>query len=154
MRTKFFILSMVTVLSFAGIAFACPGQDHDEQKGTMVEQKVIIAEHHDEEKAKSEAMNIGNTICPVSGESVEAMDKPYQVEYNGKVYNLCCEACAKAFKKNPEKYSKIAEEEVKKRPKDSNMEHKGSKTDHESGRHEYERSERSNSSHHGKNISG
>ena len=122
MKKNLFIISMFTVLVFAGGAFACPCQNNEKQKSTMMERKTLIAEHHDDHKgvhhdkemAKSEAMNVGNTICPVSGQSVEAMGAPYNVEYNGKVYNLCCKSCAKAFKKDPEKYSKIAEEKVKK----------------------------------------
>jgi YHS domain-containing protein len=137
MKVKMFILSLVVAVSFTGGAFACPCQKLDKQEGTMVEKKVIIAQHHEEKMVKSEAMNIGNTICPVSGESVETMGKPYHVEYNGKVYNLCCKACAETFKKNPEQYSKIAEKEVENLPKGSTMEHKGSTTDHGHGKHEH-----------------
>lgn len=65
-------------------------------------------------------VNVGNKICPVSGEKIPtpgeegAMGEPVQFVYNGKVYNLCCKACAKDFQKDPEKYSKIAEEEARK----------------------------------------
>ncbi len=64
---------------------------------------------------------VGNKICPVSGDKVPAPgekgamgDKPVKYEYNGKIYNLCCPMCIKDFKKNPEKYSKIADDEVAK----------------------------------------
>ncbi|MBF0503842.1 MAG: TRASH domain-containing protein [Candidatus Omnitrophica bacterium] len=40
-------------------------------------------------------------------------DHPVKFEYNGKIYNLCCPMCIKDFKTDPEKYSKIAEDEVK-----------------------------------------
>jgi YHS domain-containing protein len=62
---------------------------------------------------KSSAI-VGNMICPVSGQSVKSMGKPYQVENNEKVYNLCCKGCAETFKKDPEKYIKIVEKELKK----------------------------------------
>ncbi|MBI4309425.1 MAG: YHS domain-containing protein [Candidatus Omnitrophica bacterium] len=39
--------------------------------------------------------------------------EPRKVTYKGKVYNLCCSMCGVDFNKDPEKYSKIAEEEVK-----------------------------------------
>lgn len=58
------------------------------------------------------AVNVGNKLCPVSGEKVGDMGDPILFEYNGKVYNMCCAMCVKDFKKDPEKYSKIAEEEV------------------------------------------
>jgi len=55
---------------------------------------------------------VGNKFCPVSGEKVGQMGKVETIEYNGKIYNLCCAMCAKDFNKDPEKYSKIAEEEA------------------------------------------
>ena len=57
-------------------------------------------------------VKVNNTICPVMGKPVD-MKNPVTVEYNGKIYNLCCGMCPAAFKANPEKYSKIAEEQAK-----------------------------------------
>ena len=48
-----------------------------------------------------------------SGEKVGEMGEIVKYEHKGKIYNFCCEACIKDFKKDPEKYSKIAEEEAK-----------------------------------------
>ena len=65
------------------------------------------------------AVDAGNTICPVSGEKVpapgekSAMGGPATYEYHGKIYHLCCPMCIKDFKKNPEKYSAIADKKVK-----------------------------------------
>ena len=55
---------------------------------------------------------VNNTICPVMGDKIDMKD-PVTVEYNGKIYNLCCSACVAMFKANPEKYSKIAEDQAK-----------------------------------------
>lgn len=56
------------------------------------------------EKASSSApVKVNNTYCPVSGEKI-AMENASTVEYNGKEYNLCCPACIKPFKADPEKY--------------------------------------------------
>ena len=60
-------------------------------------------------------VDVGNQHCPVSGDKVGEMGPPVKYEYNGKTYNLCCPMCIKSFKNNPEKYSKIAEDEVKAR---------------------------------------
>ena len=57
-------------------------------------------------------VEVGNKLCPVSGEKVGEMGKAVKYEFNGKIYNLCCGMCVKDFKKDPEKYSKIAEDEV------------------------------------------
>jgi YHS domain-containing protein len=59
-------------------------------------------------------INAGNKLCPVSGESVEAMGGGVQHEYNGTVYNLCCAGCVATFDKDPEKYVGIVEQEFTK----------------------------------------
>lgn len=77
-----------------------------------------LADHHEggdaamaEDNAQA-PVEVGNKICPVSGEKVGGMGDVVKYEHNGKIYNLCCAMCAKDFKKDPEKYSKIAEDEV------------------------------------------
>ncbi len=65
-----------------------------------------------EEVAK--LVDVGNKLCPVSGEKIGQMGEVVKQEYNGKSYNLCCKMCSKDFSKDPEKYSKIAEDEVAK----------------------------------------
>ena len=67
--------------------------------------------------AVSKAVEVGNKVCPVSGNKVGEMGKPIKYAYNGKVYNLCCSMCVKDFKKDPEKYSKIADESKEKESK-------------------------------------
>ena len=56
---------------------------------------------------------VGNKYCPVTGEEVGKMGAPLTVEYKGKGYNICCPGCKNVFKNDPEKYSKIAEQDVK-----------------------------------------
>lgn len=61
------------------------------------------------EAAGSKAVNVGNTVCPVTGEPI---DQKTTYEYKGKVYNFCCPMCIDAFKANPEKYSAAVEQEI------------------------------------------
>ncbi len=70
----------------------------------------------DEDAALVETVEVGNKVCPVSGEKIEVSSgmKATTIEHNGKIYNLCCAMCEGDFKKDPEKYSKIAEDEVAK----------------------------------------
>jgi YHS domain-containing protein len=49
-----------------------------------------------------------NTVCPVSGDKVGSMGKPYIVEYKGQKIALCCKDCTKDFKKHPAKYAALA----------------------------------------------
>ena len=108
MKSKLMILSMVILMSGAQYVFANEGHDHGDEEGSM------MMDHKMGEEA-TKAVEIGNTICPVSGNRVDDgnMGEVVKYEYNGKIYNLCCKMCMKDFKKDPEKYSKIAEDEVK-----------------------------------------
>ncbi|MBF0485582.1 MAG: YHS domain-containing protein [Candidatus Omnitrophica bacterium] len=66
------------------------------------------------EAASEKPVVVGNKICPVSGAKIlaDAGMAPVMYEYKGRVYNLCCSGCLEAFKADPEKYSKIADQEV------------------------------------------
>lgn len=61
----------------------------------------------------AQTIDIGNKTCPVSGNRIGAMGPGVQYEYNGKIYHLCCGGCISRFQGDPEKYSKIAEENAK-----------------------------------------
>lgn len=79
------------------------------------------AEHKDAHKAapagnKSEVVDVGNKICPVTGEKIGEETKA-TYEYEGKIYNFCCPMCIGTFKKDPEKYIKKIEEEKAKEKK-------------------------------------
>ena len=89
--------------------------EHMDDMGDMdeMEETEDMEEMEDMEDMEEEMLpEVGNKICPVSGEKVGEMGDIVQIEYNGKIYNLCCAMCKKDFLENPEKYSKIAEEEV------------------------------------------
>jgi YHS domain-containing protein len=45
-------------------------------------------------------------VCPVSGEKLGDHGKPYVFTHEGKEVKLCCKACLKDFKKDPDKYLK------------------------------------------------
>lgn len=49
------------------------------------------------------------TTCPVSGDKLGEMGKPYVFTYKGREVKLCCPDCKKDFEKNPAKYMKKIE---------------------------------------------
>jgi YHS domain-containing protein len=57
--------------------------------------------------AISSGIDMKNTKCIVMGEDVG--DSKGTVEYQGKVYHICCSDCVKDFKENPEKWVKALE---------------------------------------------
>jgi P-type Cu+ transporter len=59
--------------------------------------------------ATAQPVNLGNKICPVSGEQIIEETK-VTYEYEGKIYNFCCPMCIDGFKKDPDKYIKKIEE--------------------------------------------
>lgn len=44
------------------------------------------------------------TTCPVSGDKLGEMGKPYVFTYQDREVKLCCKDCLKDFKKDPAKY--------------------------------------------------
>lgn len=126
MNFKLLFTSLVAMGLIAGCAHqghANEGHDHSDKGSMMMDHKMS------EEGTK--AVEVGNKICPVSGDKIlasgekGAMGETVKYEYNGKIYNLCCKMCVKDFKKDPEKYSKIVEEEAKKsQEQEENEEHK------------------------------
>jgi len=71
--------------------------------------------------SQEEPVDVGNKICPVSGEKIDEKLKA-TYEYEGKIYNFCCPACVEEFKKEPEKYIKKVEEELKAQSKEETKE--------------------------------
>jgi YHS domain-containing protein len=45
--------------------------------------------------------------CPVSGDKLGDMGKPYVFAYKGQEVKLCCPDCKADFDKNPDKYMKM-----------------------------------------------
>ena len=41
------------------------------------------------------------TKCPISGEGLDAMGKPVDLVYEGRLVRLCCKSCVKEFKQSP-----------------------------------------------------
>jgi YHS domain-containing protein len=99
-RITFILISGVIILGLNGIAFA----QTKIQTQTEVETVTQVT--------PEEAINVGNKICPVSGEKIEEDMEPVTYEYEGKIYNFCCPMCIDEFKKDPEKYIQKVEEEL------------------------------------------
>ncbi len=113
MKLKLFVLGLgaMMFLTHPNFVFAQTNKPAD----------AVTAPHVATDEEVKTLPNVGNKICPVSGDKVPAPGEKGEMGseavkfvYNGKIYNLCCPMCVKDFKKNPEKYSKIAEDEVKK----------------------------------------
>lgn len=56
-----------------------------------------------ETKAVTKAINVDNVTCLVSDDDIIPAEV-VKYEYNGKIYNFCCESCVNHFKKYPDKF--------------------------------------------------
>ena len=110
-----FILGL-GLMFFPQNIFAYEGEDNVEMDHMEFSQ--VMGEAPQQMQADSAVEEVGNPFCPVSGEKIPVpgekgdMGEAIKYEYNGKVYNLCCPMCIKDFKKDPEKFSKKAEEQM------------------------------------------
>lgn len=102
MRGKFILAALIALLFCVPNVFAQEGHDHHNQEGAMMGQM---------EKEMLPVGEVGNKICPVSGEKVGVMGPVVQYEYENKIYNFCCGGCIKTFKEDPDKYIKIIEQQ-------------------------------------------
>ncbi len=125
MKSKLIVLALATLLSlsYSNYVSAHEGMKHDEgmEESDHQKQSNMTKDEQTAHKMRvateEDIMNlphVGNKLCPVTGNPTNdgSMGEAVKYVYNGKIYNLCCKMCAKDFKKNPEKYSKIAEDEV------------------------------------------
>lgn len=98
------IFLFIAIVSFALLAGSLPAMAEEVAK----EEKSVEA---------IKAVDVGNKICPVSGEKIDEKMKSIY-EYEGKIYNFCCSMCIEDFKKDPQKYIQKVEEELKSPPKE------------------------------------
>jgi YHS domain-containing protein len=87
-------LSAAAVLCLAGFSLAqeMPGMDMPAKAPTS------------QPAADASAVDLGNTVCPVSGDKVG--DSKLTATYEGKLYHFCCDDCPKKFAKDPATYAK------------------------------------------------
>ncbi|MBI3415268.1 MAG: hypothetical protein HY043_08105 [Verrucomicrobia bacterium] len=75
----------------------------------------VLSARADDKAADKKAKPYPLAKCVVSNEKFEGSDmKPYEFVHEGQTIKLCCKSCLKDFKKEPSKYIKKIEEEVKK----------------------------------------
>jgi len=105
----------LAIAGLAAVSFAasCGGQSSSAMSEKAQGMEEATAEMSGQATPSQAPVNVGNKTCPVSGEALgqEGME-PVTYEHEGKVYNFCCAACIEEFKKDPAKYSALAEEEA------------------------------------------
>lgn len=90
MKSKLLVVSLILALMMGVVVFA---QEPTEKPANVEKASAPDA---------GTKVEVGNKICPISGEEVGGMGEIVKYEYKGKIYNLCCPMCEKDFKKDPE----------------------------------------------------
>jgi len=101
-------MKKIIALVLITVALACAGE-------TGSPKDTVIIKPSKEQLAKATTLN--NKICPVSKDKIGKMGLAIPVIYKGKIVNLCCAGCPAEFAKDPEKFLKIAQDEVAKKAK-------------------------------------
>ena len=131
------VLGFIFGMSNLSSAMMCSGENekccaHQKMAAASTEHKDTAADTT-QQTASEEPVDVGNKICPVSGETIVEETK-VTYEYEGKIYNFCCKACIKDFKKDPQKYiEKLEALKEKEKEKEGAGEHEGHSGDEHSG---------------------
>ena len=107
MSTKAGLVATFFILRLIGVSFCEEEFQAPQAVKTEEAQVQVPADGTTDNAAAVEAtgpVEVGNKICPVSGEKVGEMGEPGKVEYKGKIYSLCCPMCEKDFLKDPEQF--------------------------------------------------
>jgi len=100
-KAPLFLIIVMFIIGISKISFAMNCDDNASHDGHLQLTQV----------SSKNSINVGNKICPVSGEKIEEKMKA-TYEYNGKVYNFCCASCIAEFKEHPDKYIKKVNAEL------------------------------------------
>ena len=75
------------------------GEEDDElTEEQRIEENLALLDEADRELA------VAQKICPVGGEALGWMGKPYKTAVDDRTVFLCCEACDKQLQEDPEKF--------------------------------------------------
>ena len=79
---------------------AATHEGHDHSESAHAQYESALAELSPADRALAEKQK----TCPVSGEPLGSMGKPYKVTVEGQEVLLCCSGCEAKIKENPQEY--------------------------------------------------
>lgn len=111
MLVFFGIMAFAIGLNSSAIAMNCHGSGQQSSSAATDEQSSRV-KGAPVQNTSNTVIYVGNKACPVTGQKIQE-ETTVTSEYDGKIYNFCCADCIDKFKKEPTKYIKIVEEEIK-----------------------------------------
>jgi len=123
-KISLIVIASLFILGMSKLSLAMMCGDHSQhiQLAQAHGEQEYSATETNKESVLEEAVNVGNKTCPVTGEKIDEKTMAAH-EYEGKIYNFCCPDCIKEFKKDPEKYIKKVNEELKNESEAGSKEH-------------------------------
>jgi YHS domain-containing protein len=99
---RFLLCASLVVLAAAAAGCARHAAQEQDQTSRQASQPATpgLAELSVEDRPLAEKQR----VCPVSGELLGAMGKPFKTTANGRTVFLCCDGCEQELKSNPDKY--------------------------------------------------
>jgi YHS domain-containing protein/predicted small lipoprotein YifL len=116
MFSPYRVVSWVAVLGLIVALSGCGSKAQQEKPKTPPTEKSAPAKATDQTgpadapeglaqlSAEDRAAAEKQRVCPVSGDVLGAMDKPYKVTVKGQTVFLCCQGCEAQLLKDPDKY--------------------------------------------------
>ncbi len=106
LKAGFLVSGIFSLLLAAGCGGSTAG-DHGSAAGAH---EGHSGSHMDSPAGMHSSGQVAQKTCPVMGNPI---DKNIYVDYKGRRIYFCCKACISTFNKNPEKYLKIVDAELK-----------------------------------------
>lgn len=72
--------------------------------GVLLDGQAQLLNNYEEPPAAADPAVAAADTCPVSGEQLGSMGKPFVLQHEGREIQLCCKACKKDFEADPAKY--------------------------------------------------
>jgi Cu(I)/Ag(I) efflux system membrane fusion protein len=72
--------------------------------GVLLDGQAQLLNNYEDAPAPAESATVSADTCPVSGEKLGSMGKPFVLAHAGRDIQLCCKACKKDFEAEPAKY--------------------------------------------------
>ena len=98
------LLLCVSLVVLAVVAAGCLRQAAQEQGQPSPQVSQPAAPGLAELSAEDRQLAKKQRICPVSGDPLGVMGKPFKTSLKGRTVFLCCEGCEHDLKENPDKY--------------------------------------------------
>jgi Cu(I)/Ag(I) efflux system membrane fusion protein len=81
-----------------------PGDKVVVRGGVLLDGQMQLSQSYEELPTAADSSKVSADTCPVSGEKIGSMGKPFVIVHEGRDIQLCCKACKRDFEAEPAKF--------------------------------------------------